>query len=85
VTLVAQKPVVQVGPDAATSDASALAAVAPAADDDEPTCDVLSPDEFRQELTELLLSNVPALTGQQIVEVRTTVLEAARKRGWIDI
>lgn len=83
----AHQSVAPTAPDAVTSDASAPAALTSAAvgpDDDDPTCDVLSPDEFRRELTELLLDNVPALTGQQILEVRTTVLESARKHGWID-
>jgi CspA family cold shock protein len=53
--------------------------------DDEPLCDLLSPVDFSQELTELLLSNVPALTGQQILDIRQTVLECARKHGWVEI
>ena len=53
--------------------------------DDEQLCDVLSPVEFGQELTELLLSNVPSLTGQQVLEVRQSVLESARKHGWVDM
>lgn len=55
------------------------------ASNDEQLCDVLSPAEFGQELTELLLSNVPTLTGQQVLEVRQSVLESAKKHGWIDI
>jgi cold shock CspA family protein len=53
--------------------------------DDDQLCDVLSQAEFGQELTELLLSDVPALTGQQILDVRHSVLEYAKKHGWIDI
>ncbi len=53
--------------------------------DEDQMCDVLSPTEFGQELTELLLSNAPTLTGQQILEVRQGVLEYARKHGWVDI
>lgn len=53
--------------------------------DDEQLCDVLSPAEFGQELTELLLSDVPALTGQQILDVRQSVLGYAKKHGWVDI
>ena len=53
--------------------------------DDDQLCDVLSPTEFGQELTELLLANVPTLTGQQILEVRQGLLECARKHGWVDI
>jgi cold shock CspA family protein len=53
--------------------------------DDEPMCDVLSRQEFSQEMTELLLANVPTLTAQQILQVREGVLECSRKHGWIDI
>jgi cold shock protein len=53
--------------------------------DDEQMCDMLSPTEFEQELTELLLSNVPSMTGQQVLEARDAVLECARKHGWVDI
>ena len=48
-------------------------------------CDVLSPAEFMQELTEQLLSRAPSLTGQQILEVRQSMLESARKHGWVDM
>jgi len=53
--------------------------------DDEQLCDVLSPVEFGQELTELLLTDVPSLTGQQVLAVRQAVLESARKHGWVDM
>jgi cold shock protein len=52
--------------------------------DDEPMCDVLSQEEFSQDLTELLLANAPTLTGQQIRQVRESMLECARKHAWID-
>jgi cold shock protein len=52
--------------------------------DEEQMCDVLSQDEFQQQLTELLLTNVPTLTGQQILGVRQSLLECARKHGWVD-
>lgn len=55
------------------------------APEDERMCDLLSPAEFGLELTEMLLSNVPSLTGQQVLEVRQSVLESARKHGWVDI
>jgi hypothetical protein len=45
---------------------------------------VLSPAEFGQELTELLLRNARSLTGRQVLEVRLSVLECARKHGWVD-
>jgi cold shock protein len=53
--------------------------------DDESMCDVLSPAEFGQELTEVLLSNAPTLTARQVLEVRESVLEYAKKHGWVDI
>jgi cold shock protein len=53
--------------------------------DDGLTCDVLSPAEFEQEVTELLLSNVPSLIGQQILKVRQSALELAKKHGWVDM
>jgi cold shock protein len=62
---------------------SALAAEQ--APDEEQICDVLSQTEFVQELTELLLDSAPALTGQQILDVRQGVLQFARKHGWVDI
>lgn len=53
--------------------------------DEEQMCDVLSQAELGQEVTELLISSVPTLTGQQILEIRQGVLECARKHGWVDI
>jgi cold shock CspA family protein len=55
-----------------------------AAANDEQMCDVLSPGEFRQELTELLLNAVPGLPSQDILKIRVGVLEFAKKHGWID-
>jgi CspA family cold shock protein len=52
--------------------------------EEEQMCDVLSQAEFAAELTELLLTTKPSLTGQQILEVRQGVLEFARKRSWVD-
>jgi len=48
-------------------------------------CDVLSGAEFGREITELLLSDAPTLTGNQIIEIRQGVLEVAKKHGWVDI
>ena len=53
--------------------------------EDEQMCDVLSRAEFSAEITEIVLHTVPALTGQQVLEVRQGVLEFARKRGWVDV
>ncbi len=79
------------GPTSAPPPAQASTGPAPhspgtgQAPDDDQMCDALSPAEFEQELTELLLSDVPSLTGQQVLEVRQTVLQSAKKHGWVDI
>jgi CspA family cold shock protein len=52
--------------------------------DEEQLCDVLSPEEFRHALTELLLASAPALTGQQILDVRQSLLGFAQQHGWSD-
>jgi CspA family cold shock protein len=63
-----------------------IPAPAPAAEalpaDDDQMCDVLSSAEFGAELTELLLNTVPELTGQQIIQVRRSILEFAKQHGW---
>jgi len=55
------------------------------APDEEQMCDVLSEAEPQQQLTELLITSVPTLTGHQILGVRQGLLECARKHGWVDI
>lgn len=52
--------------------------------DDEQLRDVLSPSTFVREITELLLTATPDLTGSQILNVRNTLLEFAKKHGWSD-
>jgi cold shock CspA family protein len=52
--------------------------------EEELLCDVLSPPEFSREFTELLISAAPELTGQQILQVRQSTLEFAKKHGWCD-
>jgi CspA family cold shock protein len=52
--------------------------------DEDQMCDVLSQSEFGTELTELLLNTIPALTGPQILELRSAMLLFAKKRGWVD-
>ncbi|MCP3854608.1 MAG: cold shock domain-containing protein [Actinomycetia bacterium] len=39
--------------------------------------------EYRQELTELLIKQVPALTAGQLGQVRDVATELARARNWI--
>ncbi|MGD0609504.1 MAG: cold shock domain-containing protein [Streptosporangiaceae bacterium] len=74
-------------PGGATSAPQAQTLPGPASTglDEEQMCDVLSQSEFTQALTELLLHDVPALTGQQILEVRRAALDFARKHGWVDM
>jgi cold shock protein len=55
------------------------------APDEEQMCDVLSQAELEQQLTELLITSVPTLTGQQVLGARQGLLEFARKHGWVDI
>jgi cold shock protein len=55
------------------------------APDEEQMCDVLSQAELEHQLTELLIANVPTLSGQQILGARQGLLEFAREHGWVDI
>lgn len=52
--------------------------------DDDGLCDVLSARQFASEVTELLISKVPALTGGQITQIRQHLSDHARSHGWID-
>ncbi|MBV9857601.1 MAG: cold shock domain-containing protein [Streptosporangiaceae bacterium] len=71
------------GPPVAVKPGPVPASQAPAPDEEQ-MCDVLSPPEFRQEITELLLDTVPELTGQHVLQLRQNMLEFAKKHGWID-
>jgi cold shock CspA family protein len=53
--------------------------------DDEAMCEVLSENEFGQEITELLIESMPTLTGGQIAQIRKSLLDFAKKRGWVDV
>ncbi|MDT0269734.1 cold shock domain-containing protein [Streptomyces sp. DSM 44915] len=78
---------VSVVKEAATESAAAVPAraeqSAPAGVVEDGLCDVLSPREFRQELTEALLEGVPSLTAAQILQVRQGVERLARGHGWL--
>ncbi|HEX4813531.1 MAG TPA: cold shock domain-containing protein [Nonomuraea sp.] len=52
--------------------------------DDDGMCDVLGREEFRQEVVNLLLANLPELTGGQIVRLTDNLLVFAQKHGWIE-
>jgi cold shock protein len=45
--------------------------------------DVLTADEFSGQVTELLLTVVPSLTGEQVLNVRRRLIEFAKDRGWL--
>jgi cold shock CspA family protein len=62
----------------------ARAKVAPAADDDG-MCDVLALHEFTNEVTEVLLQQVPSLTGAQITQIRERFVDYARSHGWVEV
>jgi cold shock protein len=53
----------------------------PAADE---LFEVFAEPEFTQQITELLLTAAPQLTGSGIVELRGRLLEFARKHGWVE-
>jgi cold shock protein len=46
--------------------------------------DVLSVDEFKRTVTEILLEGAPTITGAQIQQVRTAFGTLARKHGWVE-
>ncbi|ONI82842.1 DNA-binding protein [Actinosynnema sp. ALI-1.44] len=52
--------------------------------DEEVMCDVLSPRELMQELTEALLEAAPTLTAAQIVQVRQRIAKLAHAHGWLE-
>lgn len=56
----------------------------PRSEGDDVLCDVLSADEFRQELTEALLDSAPTLTAAQIVQVRRRLLDLAAAHSWVE-
>lgn len=52
--------------------------------DHEELCEVLSPSEFTQKVTELLIDAAPEMTAKQIVSIRSRLAEFARSNGWVD-
>ncbi|MDQ0380079.1 cold-shock protein [Amycolatopsis thermophila] len=45
--------------------------------------DPYSARDFREELTEALLTGVPTLTAEEVLRVRRCVLELVRDHGWL--
>ncbi|MFI6284681.1 cold-shock protein [Streptomyces sp. NPDC051018] len=64
--------------------AVSLAGPAGTADGDDSLCDVLSAREYVQEVTEVLLSAAPSLTGEQILQIRTGLLQFSKSHGWTE-
>jgi cold shock protein len=56
-------------------------AAEPAEDD---LCEVLPEREFVQQITDLLLTAAPQLTGATIVDLRGHLVQFARKNGWVE-
>ncbi len=52
--------------------------------DNEAMCDVLSTGEYLREVTEVLLQAVPSLTGEEILGVRASLAQSAKRHGWIE-
>jgi CspA family cold shock protein len=52
--------------------------------DEDGVCDVLSAKTFGAAVTELLIDQVPTLTGAQISQVRQRLLVMARSHGWVE-
>jgi CspA family cold shock protein len=44
---------------------------------------IRNPFEYGAEITNVLISAMPEITGRQIAEVRSELIERAAKRGWI--
>ncbi|MFJ6013923.1 cold-shock protein [Streptomyces sp. NPDC092952] len=59
-------------------------AVSQAVADDDALCDVLSAAEFTRAVTDVLLDSAPTLTGAQILQVRRSLLQFAKKHGWTE-
>ncbi|MFV0461371.1 MAG: cold-shock protein [Actinomycetales bacterium] len=53
------------------------------ADADDEFVDVLPQHDLQRELTEMLLSVEPALSGPQILAIRERVVAQARRYGWV--
>ncbi|MFF8955143.1 cold-shock protein [Streptomyces sp. NPDC014894] len=54
------------------------------ADGDDSLCDVLTADEYLQEVTEVLLSSAPSLTGEQILQARRGLVQFGKNHGWCE-
>ncbi|MEV0005504.1 cold shock domain-containing protein [Micromonospora sp. NPDC050980] len=66
---------------AGASNAVPARTASPVQDDE---CDVLAVGQFEASLTELLLANVPTMTGAQILQARRALVAMARQHGWVE-
>ncbi|MFF7638449.1 cold-shock protein [Kitasatospora sp. NPDC008050] len=66
------------------SHALAPNSLAPKPDGEDSLCDVLSTEEFLQEVTEALLTTAPSLTGEQILQIRRGLLQFGKSHGWAE-
>jgi cold shock protein len=53
--------------------------------DDDGMCDVLAMSSFLSEITELLIRDVPSLTGGDIARLRERLADYAASHGWVDV
>jgi cold shock protein len=53
--------------------------------DDDGMCDVLALSRFTSEITELLIRDVPSLTGAEIARLRERLADYAASHGWLDV
>jgi cold shock CspA family protein len=60
------------------------AARAPRPRDDDGTCEILTTEDFRNELTEAFLAAGPELTAAQILLLRERVIRLAASHDWIE-
>lgn len=49
-----------------------------------PMCDVLTSDEYRRDVTELLLTASPQLTAEQVLTIRGALLKFGEGHGWVE-
>ncbi|MFF3553995.1 cold-shock protein [Streptomyces tsukubensis] len=56
----------------------------PVVDGEDPLCDVFTPEEFKSEITELLLRSAPTLTAEQILQIRQGLLQFGKNHGWTE-
>ena len=49
-----------------------------------PMCDVLTSEEYRRDVTELLLTSSPQLTAEQVLTIRGALLKFGEGHGWVE-